>query len=348
MLSNTPVSVTDLTDDGSANALRSAIVAANADTGTSTDTIDLGSGTFVLTQSELDITNTDHTLIIDGQGSTGSGASVIEMSQSVLDRVFQIDSGVTVILENLEITGGTAETDYSGGTTAAEGGGILNEGNLTLDNVAVVNNKAEATTAGEGAYGGGILSLGPLTIIGSTPGASLIEGNSALGFAGTNGIDSGDGGWAEGGGIYGDTGGQVQITGTTISGNSATGGVGAAAGTETDSPGFGYGGGIYTVYSTAAPTTLINNDTISNNTATGGAGGAGSAGYNGAAGGYGSGGGIAIEPAYSSEIVTGVPVKISNSTISGNSAVGGTGGAAGQAQPAPAAPTVLSAAASPT
>ncbi len=330
MLSNTPVSVTDLADDGSAGALRSAIVAANADTGTSTDTIDLGPGTFVLTQGELLVTNTDHTLIIDGQGSTGSGASVIEMSQSVLDRVFQIDSGVTVILENLEITGGTAEDDYSGGTDYAEGGGILNEGNLTLDNVAVVNNKAEATTAGGSAYGGGILTLGPLAIIGSTPGASLIEGNSALGFAGTNGDNSGDGGFAEGGGIYGDTGGQVQITGTTISGNLATGGVGAAAGTETDSPGDAYGGGIYSVYSTAAPTTLINNDTISNNTATGGAGGAGSAGYDGGAGGFGSGGGIAIEPGYSGEIVTGVPVQVSNSTIWGNSAVGGTGGAAGQ------------------
>ena len=54
------------------NNLRSAIAAANADTGTATDTIQLTSGTYTLSLGQLEISNTAHTLIIEGQGSTGS------------------------------------------------------------------------------------------------------------------------------------------------------------------------------------------------------------------------------------------------------------------------------------
>ena len=108
------------------NNLRSAIAAANADTGTAQDTIQLGSGNYSLLLGELDITNTAHTLLIQGQGSSGPNATVID--QLSLDRVFQIAAGVTVIFEDLEITGGTAQA--SG--LIAEGGGILSQGNLTL------------------------------------------------------------------------------------------------------------------------------------------------------------------------------------------------------------------------
>ena len=147
------------------NNLRSAVAAANADAGTQPDTIQLTSGTYTLSLGELTITNTAHTLIIDGQGASGPNATIID--QTAVDRLFQVDAGVTVIFENLEIAGGTAETDSLGGTTNAEGGGILSSGTLTLDDVLVFNNIAEATVAGEAAYGGGIYSTGTLTVQGA-------------------------------------------------------------------------------------------------------------------------------------------------------------------------------------
>ena len=122
------------------NNLRSAIAAANADTGSLADTIQLTSGTYTLTLSQLDITNTDHTIIIDGQGASGADATIID--QTAIDRVFEVN-GARVIFENLEITGGKAETDDTGSTTTqAEGGGILDQGNVTLNNVAVIGNEA--------------------------------------------------------------------------------------------------------------------------------------------------------------------------------------------------------------
>ena len=124
MLTGTVVTVSDVGDDGTAASLRNAIATAATTTGQSTYTINLTStdgsgGAYTLGNNggELSIpafTNPNMTLIIEGQGSTGPSATII--NQTALDRVFQIDSGVTVIFENLEITGGTAETDSSGGT----------------------------------------------------------------------------------------------------------------------------------------------------------------------------------------------------------------------------------------
>ncbi len=139
MLSTT--TVTDFKDDG-AGSLRAAITASNSDPGGSFDTIDLNSGTYNLTipnngtydstnvKGDLDVTNTNHRLIIIGQGSTGPNATIID--QTTLDRVFAVAAGADLLLEDVEVTGGTAETDASGGTTEADGGGILNLGGLTL------------------------------------------------------------------------------------------------------------------------------------------------------------------------------------------------------------------------
>ena len=331
------------------NNLRSAIAAANADTGTATDTINLSSGTYTLSLGQLEITSTAHTLIIDGQGSTGPDATIID--QTALDRVFQIDSGVTVIFENLEITGGTAETDASGGTGAAEGGGILNQGSLTLDNVAVMNNTAKATLAGEGAFGGGIFSTGALTINGLTPGASLIEGNSAIGFAGTD--------WHQFRRrrlcrrwrhllehALPNSRSPAPRSPTIPRPEEPARRTPAA---KMIMPASASAADFTSPTTTAAPTTVLNDDTIAGNEAIGGNGGTGATGEDGGTGGYGYGGGIATEYASTTnQYVTGVPIEISNSTISGNTALGGTGGAAGAGGAAPAAPTGPSAAGSKT
>src|SRR5262249_46197757 len=148
--------------DGGAGSgsLRAAVIAANADTGTATDTISLSSGTYALTiqntaghenaaaTGDLDITSTVHKLIIQGQGSSGPNATIIDAS-ALNDRVFNIvNAGTQVEFDNLVIKGGLAQDDgtvgAAAGTTTAEGGGILNNGGtLTLTNVVLDSNKAQ-------------------------------------------------------------------------------------------------------------------------------------------------------------------------------------------------------------
>ena len=106
MLSGNTYTPTDANDDGTAGTLRAAIATANADPGVQADTIQLSSGTYMLTLGQLEITNTAHSLIIDGQGSTGPNATIID--QLSLDRVLQVAAGASVTFENVEITGGTA------------------------------------------------------------------------------------------------------------------------------------------------------------------------------------------------------------------------------------------------
>jgi CSLREA domain-containing protein len=112
------------------------------------------------------------------------------------------------------------------------GGGLINNGNLTLINVTITKN----TVSGVNDWGGGIYSSGPLTINNCT-----IADN----ISGTHN--------AYGGGICNN--GAMMITNSTISGNITSGSV-------------GYGGGIYTSGATAT----IKNSTISGNTATNGGG----------------------------------------------------------------------------
>ena len=214
-----------------------------------------------------------------------------------------------MIFENLEIAGGTAETDSLGGTTNAEGGGILSAGTLTLDDVLVFNNIAEATVAGEAAYGGGIYSTGTLTV----QGGSVIEENNAI--AATSPI-LGTGGYAYGGGIYSDTDNSVAINDATISDNSALAGAGAAGvGGDGGVGGTGYGGGVY-INNTATASDVLNDDTITGNAADGGDGGTGDTGFIGGVAGFAQGGGVYVAAG---------PTTISGSTLSSNTVNGGTG-----------------------
>lgn len=154
-----------------------------------------------------------------------------------------------VTIKNLTITGGTGDPFIDGGS----GGGINNQGNLTVINSTISGNSAG--TAGRGIYNSWVL-----TMINST-----ICGNSA----------------PSGGGIYDHTG--VTVTGTTISGNSAVnagGGVfddnGLAVTNSTitgNCDSSGNGGGIYSDLGSCpcAPLT-VTNTTISENSASQGGG----------------------------------------------------------------------------
>jgi hypothetical protein len=269
----TPTVFTDgNSGSGQNGTLRDAIVAANDDTGTGTDTIQLAQGTYTLNiantngheinsfQGDLNITNTSHTLIIQGiANDAGTPETIID--QTVADRVFQIvNPGTTVIFKNLIIEGGQAQDPGGSGTQPgegeADGGGILDDGgNVTLSNVILQNNSADATN-GFAAKGGGIYvgQGGSLTI-----NDSVIEADGA--FGGDDSTSAPNGGDAEGGGVF--SLGPMSIANSTVSNNVVTGG--SVTNSNAGAAGNAFGGGIY-----AADSTTITNSTLDGNQVTGG------------------------------------------------------------------------------
>src|SRR5262249_2921913 len=116
-----PTTITPTTfADGvlASGSLRDAVLQFNADAGTGDDIIQLLPGTYTLTirntgghhettglEGDLNITSTAHRLIIQGAGSTGTNATIIDASQ-LQDRVFQIvNPGTVVIFQDLVIRG---------------------------------------------------------------------------------------------------------------------------------------------------------------------------------------------------------------------------------------------------
>src|SRR5262245_4450504 len=111
-------------DDAGAGSLRAAVTAANTNPGA--DVVDFARslrGTVSLTSGQLNITDA---LTIDGPG-----ASVLAVSGSDLSRVFRIHAGAAVEMDGLTITHGNG---------VRWGGGIWNDGTLTLSNAVVSDN----------------------------------------------------------------------------------------------------------------------------------------------------------------------------------------------------------------
>ena len=236
------ITVTNAHDSG-AGSLRQAIqdiCPGDTITFDADHSITLTSGELVIPKT-LTIDGTGHAIVVDGNKAS---------------RIFDITAG-TVSLKHLTIQHGKA----------SNGGGILNNGTLTLTDSTISGNAA--TTAG-----GGILSGRPLTVKDST-----ISGNSADLGGGlwsattvtiTNSTISGNTATDNGGGIY-NFGGTLTLTDSTISGNSAyvAGGIYHKLGdlTLTDSTVSGntasIDGGIDNEYNM----TIINS-TIAGNTAT--------------------------------------------------------------------------------
>src|SRR5581483_2854793 len=153
----------DPTADGASNSLRAAIQTANA---SGQDClIQLQAGTYTLTikntngqenaaaQGDLDITDSGHTVTIEGQGiHHGQGAQVSIVNgggvNGIDDRVFQVLGGANAVFRKLTIEGGVANDDGTAGvqpgTTESEGGGILvqNGGHVSLSNVWLNGNQA--------------------------------------------------------------------------------------------------------------------------------------------------------------------------------------------------------------
>ncbi|MDO5825714.1 MAG: Ig-like domain repeat protein [Methanosphaera sp.] len=160
------------------------------------------------------------TITIDGNGQTINGMQ---------KQVFHINSGSSLVLNNITITNGQADM----------GGAIYNEGTLTIINSTLSNNNATLGGAIENSYGN-------LTITGST-----LENNIA-----TSTVEDTFEAYARGGAIS-NLYGNVTITNTTINNNQAT----ATGGDVTANA---YAGAISNLYGNVT----ITDSTINNNKAT--------------------------------------------------------------------------------
>jgi CSLREA domain-containing protein len=326
-------------------SLREAIFYANNDSqpaadcakGSGADTIvfaaALANQTLTLTSptGELSITSD---MTIDA-----TGVANLSVSGGGTRRVFNINSaGAIVVMTGFRVTGGSGSG--TPGATIADGGGIRNTGNLTLNSMIVQTNTA--------ALGGGVSTSGAgnrLTINGGS-----ILGNSATTNGGgiigmdssiinlTNVTVSGNTAANNGGGIS--IGGTLNITGGSVTGNTAAASVGggiSATGTVTATNASitnnradgasGRGGGIdISGSSTITDSTLSGNTTlrtgggiyfsngthnITGTTLSGNAAGSGSTAL------FRGGGGLSNSTA---------TVNISNSTISGNTSACVCGG----------------------
>ena len=180
--------------------LRAAIIQANRVSGAGA-TIVVPPGVYLLTISataadgeedgDLNLTTPptgqDPTIIIIG---AGAGATIIDANQ--LDRAFHVHAGRTA-----SISGVTIRNGYLSGP-AVFGGGIFNQGSLTVSDTVITRNHAGSAGSCP-ATGGGIASTGGLTVV-----KSEISHNDA---------------GCSGGGIYNE--GALNVRDSTISDNSA-------------------------------------------------------------------------------------------------------------------------------
>src|ERR1700752_1080621 len=324
-------------------SLRGAIIAANADPNADPVIINLQPATtyhLTLTNAtqenaaatgDLDITTTLHSVTIVGGGSDGPNATIIEANAlnagSTRDRVFHITtSGVTAIFQDLVIQNGKAADDGTSGNSTnpatqispGTGGGILNNGNVTLTNVKI--DSCEAIGKGDTiinqhteleAHGGGLASLsGTANVIIS---GSRFIANNATGGNGGN-FNNGAGSAAKGGAIYLESG-TLNMNLSQIDNSDANGGNGGNQDqngqTNGGFGGLAQGGGLWVG---SGATVTINNTTFENTAAIGGDSGTGGNGAN--PGGEANGGGV-----YSLGNTT-----VTNSTFHLTAANGGNGG----------------------
>src|SRR5262245_38263030 len=211
--------VTNINDSG-AGSLRAAILSANAHSGADSVRFDRGVvGTIGLT-SQLSVTgDTD---------IKGPGTDLLTISGGGTTRVLSIAAGANVSVKGLTIANGSI--------TGENGGGILNQGTLTLTESVITGNASMHTGCQycftPGGFGGGIANTGAITIKNS-----IITGNHAS---------------RRGGGLFDDRNGIATLDGSAITNNTCV----------------GDGAGISTGYAPGT-TVAITNSTIIGNVATG-------------------------------------------------------------------------------
>lgn len=196
----------------SLTSLREAIGFANQQTGPDTITFDLsGPATITLNGTQLP-TLTDQT------GATtidGLGAPALTIHANSQSRVLEVGSGVTVVIDSVTITGGSASL----------GGGIFSNGALAVKNSTIRDCVGD--------YGGGIHSLGSsLTLTNSTIRDNSVSGGGGGVFNGstmltvTNSTLRDNSAASEAGGIFNGQFSTLVATNVTMNGNFANSGAG--------------------------------------------------------------------------------------------------------------------------
>ena len=230
VLSGLSLPVTSLADTGP-GTLRAAITEADAGSAAQTYNIKFKvSGTLTLESALPVLSNTitlsgpgEHRLIVrrDRSASTDFG-------------IFTVDSGAAVRITGMTISGGVEPHPGSGGgisnngtltvkntaifgNSAHDGGGVFNNGSLTLIHSRISSNEANL-------FGGGVYNNGTLTVS-DTSISSNVSMFSAGGMYNNGTLTvsratiSSNGASYSGGGIYSDNSGIVTVTHTIISGN---------------------------------------------------------------------------------------------------------------------------------
>ena len=227
------------------------------------------------------------------------GVADVTLNGQYKTQVLRVGSGVTATLDGLVITQGLAAGNGAAAGvdgTAAMGGGIVNLGNLTLNNVRVTSNAASG-----GGGGGGVTAPYVGGAVGGGGGGGGALGGQAGGHGGTSGFGTGVYGGTSGSANTGGNGGGYNpnyMGGRGGSSSGGAGGVGAAnysnggaggtanngtisiggggGGSGWDKPGragASASGGIYNASS--GTLTVVGTSVISNNIAAGGGGGGG-------------------------------------------------------------------------
>jgi hypothetical protein len=221
------------TADAGGGSLRQAIQMANASAAVAdviridvTGTVNLATPLDTL-QGELEIRGPGAGQFTVRRGTTAVGTF----------RIFKVMGSAEVEISRVTVTNGRV-TPAS--PPPNSGGGIENEGTLSLREVVVSDN---TVTEFAQAFGGGIASSGELTLVGSTVSENEASGENAMGFAA-----------ASGGGIHNT--GMLSLQDSTVSDNSAS---------ATVAPGHSAsasGGGI-----NSSTSLTIDRSTVSGNTA---------------------------------------------------------------------------------
>jgi hypothetical protein len=340
----TTFTVHNLADSGP-GSLRQAITDANDQPGA--DLIRFArsarDGTITLMSGELTITDS---LQIDGPG-----AGRLAISGNDASRVFRIDSGAEVSIDDLTITRGHG---------LLRGGGILNAGTLNLLHTVVSNNQVVGLPGVGSAvdpFGGGILNTGTLTVSHSSfvhnrstggdgnpggPGSTALGGaimsigtstapawasvrystffdNQAVGGAAGAGASFTRN--ALGGAIMNDAG-TFTVSHSLFQGNQAVGGFGGGP------VSFGAGGAIANVALVGNANLAVSHSTFLNNRAIGGATGTGAGAQSG------RGGAIAnfIPGVAPFPVTVAATAIVTHSTLLGNEAIGAAGATGGTGQ----------------
>jgi hypothetical protein len=156
-------------------------------------------------------------------GGIGAASSAIRIERSIVrdnragragGGVWTADGSGPVTIVDSTVTGNRAEPATAG---SAGGGGIFAGGELNLTRVTLTDNSAVAIGPSDvSAGGGGAVALHELTVADSTIGENHVTGTNLA--------------EARGGGLYLSGTDAQQITGTTLTGNTASGTAGSAEG----------------------------------------------------------------------------------------------------------------------